>query len=61
MYIKSFLPEINDFLQELGLKVYTAGPRKVKQPTEPKPFNLATEKIVRKVLAPEKVRNFFLK
>ena len=49
-------------MKNMELKIYTAGPKHVKPPTEPEPFNFKTQQIVRKVLAPEKVIliNFFL-
>ena len=42
-------------MKHMELKIYTAGPKHVKPPTEPEPFNFKTQQIVRKVLAPEKV------
>jgi hypothetical protein len=53
------LPEILEYLKRLEQKIYTAGPKKVKPPTEPEPFNLKTQSMPRKILLPEKV--IFLK
>lgn len=53
----NYLPELHDFLKTLSMKVYAAGVKKPKPPTEPEPFDLKTNQIVRKVLLPEKVEN----
>ncbi len=52
---KLFIPELREFLKNLEIKVYTVGTKKTKPHTQLEPFTFQTNKIVHKVLAPEKI------